>query len=442
MASVSKKSKTIQSRKWRDFCRRFIITAIYVSVWAGLAFAAIKVDEARGDVQGFDDSSASEIPVMEIFLKDVTLDEVHENGKDVKYKDNIVILDGVEYDGVEFKGRGNFSWTADKKSYRIKFGEKVSLLGMNKSKKWALVANSVDDSLMRNDLAQYLMGLLVDDYPFRGEFVELKIDGEELGVYYLIRTMEIGKEAVNLSDPMGVLVEFDNVYCKDDDEWYLTTNGNCLTLKAAVSDDNAEVAMANFVGDFNVLEESVNEGDFDTAGELIDAESFAKYYLISELTANPDAYITSWFLYKDGVDDKIHAGLAWDFDASFGNRKWGRNECGDDFYIPTVDTGQMNNGTLRKGAIKFSDIIYHLMEDVSFRTLVGEIYRERLMGKYNEITQYIDIRRHEIGEVAGRNVELWGGEDFETEIEYIKWWVGERMQYVETKQLGIYNDDY
>ncbi|MBP5512981.1 CotH kinase family protein [Candidatus Saccharibacteria bacterium] len=446
MASVSKKSKTIQSRKWRDFCRRFIITAIYVLVWAGLAFAAIKVDEARGDVQGFDDSSASEIPVMEIFLKDVTLDEVHENEKDVKYKDNVVILDGVEYDGVEFKGRGNFSWTADKKSYRIKFGEKVSLLGMNKSKKWALVANSVDDSLMRNDLAQYLMGLLVDEYPFWGEFVELKIDGEELGVYYLIRTMEIGKEAVNLSDPMGVLMELDNAWCLKEEKQYWTTQGSCLTIKDAVADDNAEAAVVGFMKDFDILEKAARVGDYKEIEKLIDVESFAKYFIMAEITSDPDAYVTSWFMYKDGMEDKIHAGLAWDYDAAFGNHKWGKSGKAEEFYAPTTKMARMKytfsktdedkfcsygDELVISGSVGISRLVCEMMDVPEFREAVSKVYSEKIMGREDEILRHIDARAKLLSEAAKKDAELWEKGDFWSEVEYLKWWMSERMKFFE-----------
>lgn len=447
MASVSKKSKTIQSRKWRDFCRRFIITVIYVSAWAGLAFAAIKVDEARGDAQGLNDGSAGEIPVMEIFLKDVTLDEVHENGKDVKYKDNVVILDGVEYDGVEFKGRGNFSWTADKKSYRIKFGEKVSLLGMNKSKKWALVANSVDDSLMRNDLAQYLMGLLVDDYPFRGEFVELKIDGEELGVYYLIRTMEIGKEAVNLSDPMGVLMELDNAYCLEEEKQYWTANGDCLAVKNVVADDNVEIAATDFVKDFDVLEKAAKVGDYDEIEKLIDVESFAKYFIVAEMASDPDAYVTSWFMYKDGVEDKIHAGLAWDYDAAFGNHKWGEMTWPEEFYAPTAKIVRMeytfdktdenkfcnysSELVMTSGSVGISRLVCEMMDVPEFREAVSKVYSEKIIGRGDEILRHIDARAKLLSEAAKKDAELWEKGDFWSEVEYLKWWMSERMKFFE-----------
>ncbi len=423
----------------KSFLWRCLIVVVYVAIWAGLLVVAVKMKD-DGSFEGVDsatvNASTQGVAVMEIELNGVTLAEIQENPKSVKYKNNILSLDGELFYGVEVKGRGNFSWMADKKSYRIKFPNKVALLGMPPARKWALVANSADDSLMRNDLAYYLTSLVVGEYPFRGEFVELKVDGAEQGLYYLIRAMDIGKYGVALSDPMGVLVEMDNVYCEEEEAWYETWDNNCLTLKAALVDDNADSAMADFLAVFSALEEAAEDGKFGEVERIIDVESFAKYYLVSELTANPDAYITSWFFYRDGLDDKIHAGLTWDFDASFGNYKWGGDICKEGFYAPTVETVQMVDGTLRSSDVKASMMMYRLLENEDFKKMVGQIYYEKLFGKWDEINEYIDVRKREISDAAMRNAILWGDGDFEVEVEYVRQWLFDRMEYLEQKLAG------
>ncbi len=54
------------------------------------------------------------------------------------------------------KGRGNYSWSFDKKSFTVKLDSKANLCGMGNSKKWALVANHYDKSLLRNTVADFL----------------------------------------------------------------------------------------------------------------------------------------------------------------------------------------------------------------------------------------------------------------------------------------------
>lgn len=449
--SAQKSKKTYRQKKG-NFLTRLLMTVVCIVVWFGLMFVAVKMGEEKVGGRGVSrddpvrETSMMAVPVMEIFLNGTTLDEVHENGKDVKYDGNVVVLDGVEYDEVELKGRGNSSWAADKKSYRIKFDKKTSLLGMEKSKKWALIANNIDDSLMRNDLAQHLMGMLVDDYPFFGEFVELKVDGEYLGLYYLIRTMGISKEAVNLSDPMGVMMELDNAWCEEEEEQYWTSQGNCLAAKDVVADDNADVAATDFVRDFDALEEAAKVGDYGEIEKLIDVESFAKYFILAEITSDPDAYITSWFMYKDGTDDKIHAGLAWDYDLAFGNRRWVEFAWPEGFYSPTTRMARMKymfdrvdenkfcnygNNLIASDVVKVSRLVCEMMNAPEFREEVSKVYREKIMGRESEILRYIDMRAELLSEAAERDAKLWKKGDFETEVEYLKWWMDERMKFFE-----------
>lgn len=57
-------------------------------------------------------------------------------------------------DSLEIKGRGNYTWSAfDKKPYRLKLTEKAALMGMNKSKHFALLAHADDNKgFMRNTI--------------------------------------------------------------------------------------------------------------------------------------------------------------------------------------------------------------------------------------------------------------------------------------------------
>lgn len=427
----------MKSRKRSIKMARLKVAAIVMACVISLAIISIMtivlIDKTTNEI-----SVADEVPVMNIKLDGVTLDEVHENEKDVEYENSVVELNEDVFYNVEFKGRGNFSWVADKKSYRIKFAKKTDLLSLGRVKKWALIANSVDNSLMRNDLAQYLMEMVTGKGSWRGDFVELIINGEDLGLYYLTKTMDIGKQVVDLRDPMGVLVELDNAYCQSEDKRYETTKGNCIALKDAVADDNADAAMLDFAEDFNELENAVAEGDYNLVTKLADVKSLAEYFVISEFAANPDAYVTSWYFYKDGFGDKIHTGLVWDFDAAFGNRQWG-NES-EEFYAPTTTMARMKYSEklvdeAKEGAdwskIKVSSMMRGLLKMPEFLDLVKEIYTEKLMKREDEIMNYIDSTAMKIRESAVRDNTKWDKGDFDKEVEYLKWWIGERMVFFE-----------
>ena len=71
-------------------------------------------------------------------------------GANVKIED----VDGsVLEDKASFKVRGNSTALAEKKPFTFKFSKKKDVLGMGKGKKWALLANCFDPTLMRNYIA-------------------------------------------------------------------------------------------------------------------------------------------------------------------------------------------------------------------------------------------------------------------------------------------------
>lgn len=392
------------------------------------------------------------LPVVKISLLNTTLAEVHENGKDIKYDgNNLEIFDnGItnSYDNVEFKGRGNFSWSADKRSYRIKFDERVDLFGMGKKRKWALIANSMDDSLMRNDVAYFMSDLTGGEYEMEGRFVELVVNGEELGVYYLMKTMEIDKQAVGLKESDGVLVEMDNAYCEAEERSWTAKNGDCLTVEDVVTEDWTEEVMAGFLREYNKMVNAVANKDFEALDEVADVESFARYFLISELSANPDAYVTSWYFYRDGLGDKIHAGPVWDFDSAFGNRNWG--DWPEKFYDPETILGRFeytykkkkgstgvcgyDKRKTLKTTVELSFLMCEMLELPEFREVVSKVYMEKFQDKKDLILEHLEETYAKIREAALRNAEKWGG-DFDAEFIYLADWVSARFEMFE-KGIG------
>ena len=139
---------------------------------------------------------------LDIFLKDVAIEEINANAKDIKYPGNTVTVTindkTTSYDDVEVKGRGNTTWTKIKKPYQIKFSEKTDLFGHGTTKKWILLANYLDQTHLRNDIAFYLADLLDDSYNYQGDPIELYIDNRYNGLYYLVKKISADKAGVDL----------------------------------------------------------------------------------------------------------------------------------------------------------------------------------------------------------------------------------------------------
>ena len=131
------------------------------SLWlfAGVIFALIMVLGVLFVTRTVGEEKNKDVglPKVELLLNDTTLEEIYLSGRDEKYEGNEIILkDGdnsVFLTGVQIKGRGNTTWDEPKKPFRIKFANRVDLLGLGFARKWVLLANNLDDTLMRNDIA-------------------------------------------------------------------------------------------------------------------------------------------------------------------------------------------------------------------------------------------------------------------------------------------------
>ena len=392
------------------------------------------------------------VPRMNISLNGVTLDEIKAGSKDTKYEGNdVTVYEGdkatLEAGGVRVKGRGNGTWMQEKKPYQIKFDKKVDLFGMGKAKKWVLLANATDASNLRTLSAFYLEKIIGMEYESDGKFVELYVDGDYIGLYYLTHSIEVGKTSVDLRDSMGVLVELDNIYGSEE-KHYLTRNGEMLVVKDIVVEDNEEKAMKMFLNSFNELEEAIEKKDYGAISQVADIESFAKYYLLSEFSVNPDAYWTSFFFYKDGLNDKIHAGPGWDFDLAFANRRWG-NWMGESFYSPSRTMIRKDELLPKEfyekigaewgyeASIRLSQIMYNMMELPEFREVVSMLYQEKMSNRIGELICYLEDTANEVQESALIDNEKWNKGDYWGEINQMIEWIKQRKKHFDGEYGGV-----
>ena len=278
----------------------------------------------------------SSLPSVYITLNGTTLDEIHAD-KDVKHAGNsISIMDpgdtyNLTVDGtVEVKGRGNSTWTYfEKKGYQIKFDKKTSVLGMGQAKKWVLLANAADETLLHNTLAFDLAARLDMTFVTEFQYIDLWIDGEYRGNYILGEKVELGSTRLNLEDPQATLFEHDFSFYYDEDYWFFNDRmGKYFTVKETnIDDSNAEAVQAAIDAFQDSVDELMSylystpakEVTLSKLETMIDVDSFAKYYLINEYCGNWESVASSFYWYQDGLDDVLHLGPVWDFDCSMGN---------------------------------------------------------------------------------------------------------------------------
>ena len=275
----------------------------------------------------------SGLPSINISLNGVDLDTINGGSKSTKYKNNTVIITDAEgninvseSEKVEIKGRGNSTWNwSDKKPYQIKFDKKQSVLGMAKAKKWILLANAFDDSMLKNKTAFYMAERLNMEYSPDYEYADLWIDGDYRGTYMIGEKIEIDDNRLNLTDDNGLIMEYDSAfYASEDYSFYDSYLKNYFTLQEAVNEDTDEAirssmnlfqkkldSFMSFLTSANLSNITLNQ-----LNKYIDVDSFARWYLVSEYLGNHEAFVSSWFWYTDEASDVLHLGPVWDFDSS------------------------------------------------------------------------------------------------------------------------------
>lgn len=315
----------------------------------------------------------SNIPVLHIGTDAGTMEEVYADKSHKEPGYAAIIQDGsIVYKGnlSYIKGRGNATWDYDKKPFNIKFEEKIDLFGMGKAKKWTLMANYLDDTLMKNKLACDFADLIGIDFSSKSMLVDLYIEGEYYGNYTLIESIEIGENRIDITDleeaneQANATVEMDELkiggvrgvdsylekgsykWCElptspgavnggyllefelgerynDEVSGFVSNYGQPVILK---SPEYASKEQVNYIRSYyQEFEDAVLSKDgYNAQGkhysEYVDIDSFAKMYVFQEYVKNLDAGLTSCYFYKD-VNAKMVAGPVWDFDCALGRYK-------------------------------------------------------------------------------------------------------------------------
>ncbi len=227
---------------------------------------------------------------------------------------------------IQIRGRGNNTWTYEKKSYKIKLDQKENLLGCakGKGKTWVLLANMCDQSLLRNQtcltMGHALENIIYEPHCFP---VEVYLNGDYHGCYLLCEEINVDDDRVAIDEDVesgtdiGYLVEL-SVYAVGDNIFY------CYDKPYQVrSDLSADKKLAkkqyDFIADYFIqCMDAISDGDEADVRSLVDVDSFVDAYILEEVAKNLDMGWDSFYLTKD-KGGKLRLGPCWDFDLTLGN---------------------------------------------------------------------------------------------------------------------------
>ncbi len=328
---------------------------------------------------------AAPIVSKEDWVKDASIKIVYPDGT-VDYESNLL----------QIRGRGNFTWeNFPKKPYALKLDKKSKILGMPKHKRWVLLANWQDRTLMRNDISFEIAKQTELGWTPRGYFVEVVLNDKHQGNYYLCEQVKADENRVNIAEMTtediageavtgGYLIEMDEYF--DEVNKFMST----MEFPYMFKDPDEDILQKeqfeyfqNFIAAFeNSLldEKKYKNHEYMT---FIDIDSFIDFWFAQELCGNWEAnYPKSCYFHK-GRNGKLKAGPVWDFDWST-------------FYPEEAET------------FRIKDAVYYpwLFGDQKFVERVKERWT-LFKPKFDTVTDIIRQRAAQIKESEKFNIALW-----------------------------------
>ena len=236
-------------------------------------------------------------------------------------------IENSENSFIKVRGRSS-NFASPKKSFRIKFASKQKILDIKgKEKKWTLIANHFDRSFLRNFLAFKISDLIGLKFSPRCRPVDVLINGNYRGTYYICDKLEVGKNRLNITKMEETDITEPNIsggYLLEIDASSRRGGGNSIfktdkgingKIEYPKEDKITSEQKTYIVQKLNKFEDEVYNGILDS----IDLESYSKYFLVEEFCADPDHVFSSFYFHKERNDDKFYFGPVWDFDLAFDN---------------------------------------------------------------------------------------------------------------------------
>ena len=356
-------------------------------------------------------------------------------------------LTGIPSTEMKIKGRGNSTWwqggigrpVNTKRPYQIKFGDKTELLNMPKDKKWVLLAEISDISLVRNKIVREIANMGRFDYVPQAKYTELFINNKHAGTYLIGQKVEESKNRVNIGDN-GYLVEIDTDAHGRIEEDDVVFRSNVWSNHYSEGVFNIKEPSLDYDSDeYNLIKNHINHFESALFGEnfkdpdlgyrsFIDIPSFVDWFLVNEISKNQDAVSFSSIYFNYVPGEKIKMGPIWDFDLAFGNVNYSNAENPGGFWIK-------------------DNLWYNRMfEDPYFNNLVKERL-EYFNDNLNNILSKIDDYETYLEKSQKKNFELYPDlldptkevwpvparfDNHHDYVKYLKNWIQERMTWLIT----------
>lgn len=294
----------------------------------------------------------------------------------------------------KFKIRGNLTATLDKRPFTFSFKEPIGLCGMAPAVKWNLLANATDGSYIRNKTVLELANRSIDAYEPDGEFMEVYLNGQYMGMYLLTEAVEIGENRLAIDPAYSWFLEMELDFRLEENEPFVVSErGQIFALRNAEGISAGEKSrIENMINDIEsalFAQDGVSSISGKKLSQLIDMDSWVEMWLIQEISGDHDTGIASTFAYvTDKENPFLYAGPVWDFDGTMGN----------------VNTPMFGN----PAALVTSAGQSRPAGNANQNRWLSAMYRNDEFRKAVE-DKYQQIFRGKLEEILDTGIELWAG---------------------------------
>ncbi len=323
------------------------------------------------------------------------------------------------YDSLQIRGRGNATWGLAKKPYKLKFNKKAKLLGKGyaNAKKWTMLANHGDKTLIRNAVTSLMGEFTGLKYNPAAKFVDLTLNDRFDGNYQISDQVEVRPHRVNITEQDVPLTEDSDItggYLFENDnsgDFHYSDYWDSQEQRTLVADgfdspyyglpvrihypepEDLDYSQLNYARQFiNDFEYRLYSEDFQDPVEgyrvMVDSASLANWYICTEISGNVDGLYSTYF-YKEQQDDHIFWGPLWDYDISYNNDNRDRNGMGNNTLRQLmVDVGY---GSMTKWVRRFwEDPWFGRLINRRFHELVDSGIEDYLNAKIDSLTALIN----------------------------------------------------
>ena len=378
--------------------------------------------------------------------------------------------------GIELRGSTSQIFF-DKKSYGVETWDQngndidIALAGFPAEEDWIFHGPFSDKSLIRNALI-YDLSNKIGQYASRTRFFEMKLNGEFQGTYLLMEKIKRDKNRVDIeklepndNDPNlisgGYIIKIDKTtgessshgdynekisfYSKYDPNGEEGKDKKIFFLYDVPSPEKISKEQKIYIQSYiNSFEEALLSNDFSDPKtgyrQFIDVNSFVDFFLLNELSHNPDAYRLSTYMHKKR-NGKLKMGPIWDFNIAFGNVNYCKGEdvnnwifkyndyCPDDFWLVPFWWSKLLNDPY------FANKVKSRWQELRQNELSDKL----IFGKIDLL-----ISELETSDAIKKNFERWPilgqwiwpnsyvGTTYESEINYLKNWLSQRLTWMDS----------